>query len=122
MGAPVIGTPTLESVLKRDRAVVLASLGGLTGLAWLYLVVLAGDMGDVSAGDGVMAAMALRPWTALDFVLMFLMWVVMMMGMMVLIAARRRTGSSCKRGKSTPPHGRRNGMTTRFYSSGAAHL
>lgn len=87
MGAPVIGTPTLEFVLKRDRAVVLVSLGGLTGLAWIYLVVLAGNMGDVSAGDGVMAAMALRPWTALDFVLMFLMWVVMMMGMMVPSAA-----------------------------------
>ena len=77
----------IEKILKRDRAVVLASLAGLTGLAWLYLVILAGDMGGAPLNSGVMTAMALKPWTALDFVLMFLMWAVMMVGMMVPSAA-----------------------------------
>ncbi len=77
----------IENIQKRDRAVVLASLVVLTGLAWLYLVIQARDMGGVPLADGVMAAMALKPWTALDFVLMFLMWAVMMVGMMVPSAA-----------------------------------
>ena len=73
----------IETILKRDRAVISVSLGLLTGLAWLYLALLAPDMGDTAA-SGVMA---LRPWTTLDFVLMFLMWAVMMIGMMVPGAA-----------------------------------
>ncbi len=83
----MIETSALSSVLKRDRAVVMVSLCGLTGLAWIYLVSLAGDMGPISAADGVMASVALKPWTALDFILMFLMWAVMMVGMMVPSAA-----------------------------------
>ena len=83
----MIETTVLSSVLKRDRAVVMASLAGLTGLAWIYLVFLAGDMGPMSAADGVIASTALKPWTALDFILMFLMWAVMMVGMMVPSAA-----------------------------------
>ena len=77
----------IENIMKQDRAVVLASLVGLTGLAWLYLVIQAQDMGGMPLNDGVMTAMALKPWTALDFVLMFLMWAVMMVGMMVPSAA-----------------------------------
>ncbi len=56
----------------------LASLG-VTALAWVYLVVMAGQM-DSMAG---MASMPLRPWSRTDFLLMFLMWAVMMVGMMV---------------------------------------
>ncbi|MCH8999456.1 MAG: DUF2182 domain-containing protein [Proteobacteria bacterium] len=72
----------LESLLKRDRAVVLAGLVGVTGLAWVYLFAMATDM-----GDGAMAVLQVRPWGGLDFLLMFLMWAVMMVAMMVPGAA-----------------------------------
>ena len=32
---------TLEGVLKRDRAIVLAALAGLSALAWAYIIALA---------------------------------------------------------------------------------
>jgi predicted metal-binding membrane protein len=32
---------TLEAVVKRDRAIVLAGVAGLSALAWAYLLVLA---------------------------------------------------------------------------------
>ncbi len=73
-------TSPLESVLKRDRAVVLAGLAGVSLLAWAYIWVTAAEM------DG-MAVMQVRPWTGLDFLLMFLMWAVMMVAMMVPSAA-----------------------------------
>ncbi len=70
-------TTALEALLKRDRVVVLAGLAGVTGLAWAYLLVIGAEMG----------AMEIRPWTGLDFLLMFLMWAVMMVAMMVPSAA-----------------------------------
>ena len=79
----------LVAVLRRDRDIILSGLVGVTALAWLYLLYLAWgvqtmDMGSVGMG----AAMPqLRPWTAVDFVLMFLMWAVMMVAMMVPTAA-----------------------------------
>jgi predicted metal-binding membrane protein len=86
--AAVMPTP-LEDLLRRDRAVVLASLIGLTALAWFYLVDTALDM-DVGAMDGSaggVLAMAPMPWDATHFALMFLMWAIMMVGMMLPSAA-----------------------------------
>ena len=97
-------TGSLERLLRRDSASVVASLILITMLAWIYLIVLALDMagGDMSlmamdmslagsrGGIGEMAtAMILepQPWTWLTFVLMLLMWWVMMIGMMVPSAA-----------------------------------
>ena len=74
----------LQSLLKRDRAIVLTGLAGATALAWVYLVVTAAGMGDMPATMGEALAMAqVKPWGAVDFALMFLMWAVMMVGMMV---------------------------------------
>ena len=74
----------LKSVLRRDRLVVLAGLGGVTVLAWLYLILLAAGMGD---GPGAMGEAVDNarptPWTAGDFALMVVMWSVMMVGMML---------------------------------------
>jgi len=81
---------SLETVLGRDRALVLASLVGVAALAWLYLVKLALGMaeGDTSLmGMGRMGAMDGTPWDGITFALMFVMWLVMMMGMMVPSAA-----------------------------------
>ena len=82
-------TPTtLESVLKRDRTLVISGLVGTTALAWLYLVSLAANMGDMGGamGDTMLTART-TPWTATQFLLMFLMWAVMMVGMMLPSAA-----------------------------------
>ena len=74
----------LESVLKRDRAVVVAGAAGVTVLAWGYLVYLAKSMSGMGSG---MAMAQLQSWTAADFGFMFLMWWIMMIGMMVPTAA-----------------------------------
>ena len=75
------GASTLETILKRDRIIVLSGVVGAAALAWVYLAVVAVGMSDA-------AAMArIRPWGAVDFALMFLMWAVMMVGMMLPSAA-----------------------------------
>ena len=83
--------PLLEPVLRRDRAVVIAALALITVLAWLYVLYLALEM---SAPGMQMSGMrmvpsastwmvsAQRPWSAAEFLLVVLMWVVMMIGMM----------------------------------------
>jgi predicted metal-binding membrane protein len=77
-------TTAFEQVLKRDRMLVLAGLAGVTVLAWVYLFVLASDMGDMGGvmGSGMAMAQA-NPWSLLAFVLTFLMWAIMMVGMML---------------------------------------
>ncbi len=78
----------LQSVLKRDRIIVLIGLAGATGLAWIYLVLMASGMADMPADLGDAMDMArVKPWGAVDFALMFLMWAVMMVGMMLPSAA-----------------------------------
>tara|TARA_B100000749_G_scaffold255312_1_gene223299 strand:- start:117 stop:902 length:786 start_codon:yes stop_codon:yes gene_type:complete len=74
----------IESVLKRDRAVVVAGAAGVTILAWAYLVYLAQSMSGMGSG---MAMAQLESWNATDFGVMFLMWWIMMIGMMVPSAA-----------------------------------
>jgi predicted metal-binding membrane protein len=73
----------LDTILRRDRAVVASALGALALLCWAYLAWLA------AAPIGSMAAMApgIVHWSAADFLLMLLMWWVMMVGMMVPSAA-----------------------------------
>jgi predicted metal-binding membrane protein len=82
----------LERLLGRDRAIVSTALAVITALAWLYILRLAADM-DMGGMrmDGVrMASTGLRmvmtvarePWSAAEFLLMFVMWAVMMVGMM----------------------------------------
>lgn len=62
----------------RDRVAVLAAIGGITALSWLYLVDRAGDMASAP-----MAMMSLHPWTPAHFGMMFAMWAIMMVGMML---------------------------------------
>jgi predicted metal-binding membrane protein len=81
----------LEAVLRRDRAVVTASLIVLAALAWAYVIWLATDMDtggmDMSGFRMIPAGMALMmpttaPWNATEFAFVFAMWAVMMVGMM----------------------------------------
>jgi len=81
----------LEAVLRRDRAIMIAALATLTVLAWADLVWLANDMKMdgmdmtgfrmIPAGQGLMMP-ASAPWQPIEFVCVFVMWVVMMIGMM----------------------------------------
>ena len=79
--------PRVGTAMTRDRATVIAALAGLSALSWLYLFLLAGRMdggvgGMGNAMAGVMAP-GLTSWSAMDIVLMVIMWWVMMVGMMV---------------------------------------
>jgi predicted metal-binding membrane protein len=58
---------------------VLLGLGGVTLLSWVYLVDMARRMDAMDMGS----MLAMRPWSAADFALMFLMWAIMMVAMMV---------------------------------------
>lgn len=73
----------LESVLRRDRAVIAAALGALALLCWAYLAWLAAapahSMESMAPGIG--------HWSAADFLVMLLMWWVMMVGMMIPAAS-----------------------------------
>ncbi|PYV12351.1 MAG: hypothetical protein DMG23_01410 [Acidobacteria bacterium] len=81
----MISPPPLEILLKRDRAVVVGGLAGITLLAWFYLVHLHRAMAmpmDMMNMPG-MAMPMMQDWRASDFLLTFVMWAVMMVGMMV---------------------------------------
>jgi predicted metal-binding membrane protein len=86
----------LETVLRRDRAVVTAALVGLIVLAWAYVLVLAADMDmggmDMSGFRMIPAGLGLMmpsgaPWQPVEFLFVFAMWAVMMLGMMTPSAA-----------------------------------
>ena len=88
----------LESLLRRDRLIVAASLAGITILAWAYLVWLSRGMNMSDAAMSAMPGMPDMPgmnmpgmsptaWSAKLFGLTLAMWAVMMAGMMTPSAA-----------------------------------
>jgi len=76
----------LETVLKRDRMIVLGGLAGITVLAWAYIGYLTWDMGRMDMTMD-MAMPRMQTWGVPDLVLLFVMWAVMMVAMMVPSAA-----------------------------------
>ena len=112
----------LERLLRRDMLVVSSAIGLITLLAWWYIVGLAADMamggmdmtGMRMASNGLRMVMApaAKPWTASEFVLMFLMWTVMMTGMMTPSAAPARPASSARRRCECLPDTRGNAAPT----------
>lgn len=72
----------IESALRHDRAVTLASLAGLAGLSWLYLWREADAMDRMMMG---LQPMVMQPTAAnaTTLLLAFLMWTIMMVGMML---------------------------------------
>src|SRR5256885_322942 len=84
--------PTLETLLRRDRAIIAAALATVAVLSWIYILRLAADMDMrgmdmagwrmTSSGLAMVMTPAFEPWTAEQFVLMCVMWSVMMIGMM----------------------------------------
>ncbi len=77
--------------LRRDRIVVVLALTMLTALAWSYVLWLSADMAMggmevdgfrmIPSGMGLMMP-ADMPWRAMEFALVFAMWIIMMVGMM----------------------------------------
>ena len=77
----------LHGLLRRDRALVLASLVAVIMLAWAYLILGAGiEMDEMDMGGGQIMMMA-PPWTLGYAALIFLMWSIMMVAMMLPSAA-----------------------------------
>ena len=68
-------------MLRRDRAVVAASLFVLTALAWGYLIWLLQGM-SAMAMPGMIMPLVAKPWDPACLVFSFLMWTAMMIGMM----------------------------------------
>ncbi len=80
----------MESVLKRDRGIVLIALTGITLLAWGYMVFEARAMYDtgVCCCAGLkMSGPDTEPWSAGTLLPLFLMWGEMMVAMMIPSAA-----------------------------------
>jgi predicted metal-binding membrane protein len=86
----------LESVLRRDRAVVAAALAIVIATAWGLVLWFAFSMPMESSGPSMdmpgmdmpgMLAPGIMPWSMGDAVFMFIMWSVMMVGMMTPSAA-----------------------------------
>jgi len=73
-------TPALETIVQRDRLVVLLGLGGISAIAWAYTIALSNDPAH-SAHVHVLAEP--RAWTGTDLAMTFGMWTVMMLAMML---------------------------------------
>ena len=81
----------LEVMLRRDRMIVLAGLTAVAALAWVYIRHLARTMSGMDMGTMPMGMEMSMPqmlsWSAMDFILTFVMWAVMMVAMMIPSAA-----------------------------------
>ena len=80
----------METILKRDRLIILAALTGLTLLAWSYMVYEARAMyhtGVCSCAGLKMSGPDTGAWSATTLAPLFLMWAEMMVAMMIPSAA-----------------------------------
>ncbi len=102
----------LESILKRDRWIVLGGLILVICLSWIYLLVGAGmgmsgiEMTRLSS-DGITAemgstAMSSTAWNIGDALLMFFMWWIMMIAMMLPSATPMILLAAALNRKSSP--------------------
>jgi predicted metal-binding membrane protein len=73
---------------QRDRLIAVTGLTAITVLAWVYMIHAAGSTANMD-GSGMqgMSMPVMQTWRLNDFLLTFLMWVVMMAGMMMPSAA-----------------------------------
>lgn len=73
---------------RRERIIVLAALGAVAALSWLYLYLQMQPMADIPGiAPQTAASAAFAPWGPTDFVLNFAFWWAMMPGMMLPSAA-----------------------------------
>ena len=79
-------TDHIESILKKDRIIVMSSAVAVAAIAWAYMVYV--SQSNAEMGMSMTMTMGnVRPWSGVDFSLMFVMWAVMMVAMMVPSAA-----------------------------------
>ncbi len=93
-------THVLESIVQRDRLVLLSALIGISAIAWVYTIALSGD-----AGHAAHAAILAEPrkWTGIDLATTFGMWTVMMLAMMLpTVAPMVLSLAEISRGQSIP--------------------
>lgn len=76
-----------ETVLKRDRIVVLSGLALITALSWAYVTSLASEMQNMEMATEIAMPQMQETWEATNFGLTFVMWAVMMVAMMTPSAA-----------------------------------
>src|SRR5678809_238419 len=68
--------------LNRDRIIIISGLFFIALLSWLYIIYLYKRMVYMDM-NALFFAMPMTPtWTYVDFILLFLMWLVMMIAMM----------------------------------------
>ena len=79
----------IETVLRKDRLVIVAALVVLVVLSWAYMFWLSAGMSAMPANETMrgmsmadMAAPSFASWSPVHFPLMFAMWAAMMVGMM----------------------------------------
>jgi predicted metal-binding membrane protein len=80
----------METILKRDRAIVFAALAAITLLAWGYMVFQARAMyhtGVCHCAGMKMSGPDTGPWSPGTLIPLFLMWTEMMVAMMIPSAA-----------------------------------
>jgi predicted metal-binding membrane protein len=75
-----------DTVLRRDRSMVLSGLALIVALSWAYVASLALDMQSMDMVTE-MAMPRTHAWNVADFALTFVMWAVMMVAMMTPSAA-----------------------------------
>jgi len=80
----VIPADLLEATARRDRAILLAGLVIVTGLAWWHLAAMAASTGHAHHGARVVDG---SPWSAAELGVAAAMWAVMMVGMMLPIVS-----------------------------------
>ena len=79
-------TDHIESIVKKDRAIVISGVVAVAAIAWGYMLYVSQSNADMDMSMG-MTVGNVRSWSGVDFSLMFMMWVVMMVAMMVPSAA-----------------------------------
>ena len=75
----------IESILRRDRALVISALTAVVLMCWLWIIPMARDM--YGPMNGPSAWMMTSRWDATHILLLFAMWTAMMVGMMLPSAA-----------------------------------
>ncbi len=93
-----------QAVYRRDRNIILASLAGVTLLAWLYMYAMAAPFGAVTAE--FLCAPRSGSWGPGDILTSLAMWNIMMVGMMIPTASPMilmfATTNRRQRGQSGP--------------------
>jgi len=74
--------PLIASLQKRDRAIILLGLAGITVLSWTYMFRIASMEKNMNMGLA-MSGLHVQAWDPLNLVLTFVMWTVMMAAMMI---------------------------------------